>query len=86
MQLVVPPPPATRAEVVAVNRRTQLRPVSATIRAPVLSMARPDGSASERPVGATVVAQEVVAPPPATRLTWPAASIFRTQSFPVSAT
>ena len=84
-QVVVPPPPATSAVVVAVRRRTQLRPVSATIRAPVVSTARPDGLESESAVGATAVLQVVVAPPPANRVTLPAVSTLRMQAAPVSA-
>ena len=83
---VEPPPPATRVAVVPEIRRTQLRPVSATITSPLAATATPWGAARRSAVAVTAVDEHVVvAPPPATRVAV-VPEMRRTQLRPVSAT
>ena len=68
------------AVVAAVRRRTQLRPVSATITSPVEATATPAGpTATARWRRRCPVLQVVVAPPPANRVTVPDVSTLRMQ-------
>jgi hypothetical protein len=78
------PVPASRVTLPEVTRRTQRRPLSATRTRPAESTSTPVGPLSDTAVAAPANEHAVLAPPPASWLTTPAATL-RMQLLPASA-